>query len=846
MTVAKKERYKMKGSQLFCIPILEKQWSIDAYTYYFPEVLADLLAGNEEKPNKRKKKYLHLNELNTWILALFPSVFSVVSLSPSTLYKPWILSDEPLPIHQLESLLRLWVESHPGAPRFLPSFSIYGKRMKIRCSCDTYPNGTANPKCGEDLGLNAFDVWPRYFAHRLNGMTYEWEDRGRIIKGKLFASLPALQKGKVRLLSWPPYGKKNNWSYQVKISLQTIPEDGYPYLYIHPQTLRLAENTFLRNRDSKISLILGIKDKTGKYLCFAEWSGVPISRMKDWSPFSKEIGSLFQWEQEMPSYQSFREQPLSHVQGIDFSVFALHSSNIVREHSVKSGLSPIERYQLANQVKKSLVDNWNCFSKSWPQREKIELPNHRKMLSIKNFSLPDTFLLIRLNKEDKTWQEEMISTLQKELKLEFRKGKYLRKKSGNEIQEIQIKTASAEEFFGANPYHIENHQFHTEEIYKEEMHNEQARRKFAEKISERVTNRFPDIEDGRIFAFIELPNKDDFQLGQDPKHILRQELAKKGILNQFITPPDPSITSDNNKESKEYKTFSSRCKNGVLDMLRQMGVVKWKIDSILPVPTACVGIHLMKESQSKARVIPLLTAVFGHQVYTYLDQKAGWLPYPKAMIDLVRQGTDQWRIHRDSVAIFIHQAIKQLRRKFSPEHIILYGVAENLRTYIPWLQNSAITNDRVWLSKDIFLDQDVSFVRLRGEGDEALEWVAYGQELGKENSLDAPLPACLQTHLVAWSDRLFLGVAKRPDTARSMGNYVYHMKIDRENVYYRKETAVEIYIPVCNEKIISPRELAVFTHHFRQRASIQYKDYLFAPLPLHLSVLLEEYLKSES
>jgi hypothetical protein len=40
--------------------------------------------------------------------------------------------------------------------------------------------------------------------------------------------------------------------------------------------------------------------------------------------------------------------------------------------------------------------------------------------------------------------------------------------------------------------------------------------------------------------------------------------------------------------------------------------------------------------------------------------------------------------------------------------------------------------------------------------------------------------------------------------------------------------------------------LAVFTHNFRQRASVQYKDYLFAPLPLHLSILLEEYLKSES
>jgi hypothetical protein len=833
--MVKKERYKMKSSQFFCIPIVEKKWTIDTYVYYFPEVLAELLVEKKEKSNEKRKKYLHLNELNAWILTLFPSVFFVKSLFPTALYKPWILSDEPLPIYQLESLVRLWVENHPGAPSFLPSFSICEKQIQILCSNGTHPNGTANPKCGEDLGLNAFDVWPRYFAKRLNGMPYEWEDGGRYVKGKLFTSLPASQKGKVRLLSWPPHGKKNNWAYQVKISLQTIPEDEYPYLYIHPQTLRMAENTYLRSKDSQISLILG--NKKGNKMCFSEWSGVPISQMKN-RDFSEKIGELFQWEQKIPSYQAFREQPLKYIQEAGFSVFALHSSNMIREHSVKSGLSPIERYQLANQVKENLVNNWDFFSKSWPNKEKIELKQQRKKLSIKNFSLPGTFLLIRLNKEDKFWQEEMVRTLQKELKLEVREGKFVHQKSNNEFEEVQIKTVSAEEIFGPNPYDIEIHT-------KEEMHKEQARRQFAEKISERIANRFPEIEDGRTFAFIELPNKENFQPGQDPKHILRQEFAKKGILNQFITPPELSLTLGDNKENNEYKAFSSRCKNGVLDMLRQMGVIKWKIDEILPVPTACIGIHLMK-NQNKTRIIPLLTAVFGHQVYTYLNKEVGWLPYPKAVINFVRQGTDYWKIERDSIATFIYQAIKQLKRKFSPEHIILYGVAENLRTYIPWLQNSVITNDRVRLGKDIFLDQDVSFVRLRGEGEEALEWVAYGQEIGKENSLDAPLPACLQTHLVEWSDRLFLSVAKRPDTARSMGNHLYHTKLDRENVYYRKETAVEIYIPVCNEKIISPKDLAVFTHNFRQRASVQYKDYLFAPLPLHLSILLEEYLKSES
>lgn len=124
--MVKKERYKMKSSQFFCIPIVEKKWTIDAYAYYFPEVLAELLV-EKKKSNEKRKKYLHLNELNAWILTLFPSVFFVKSLFPTALYKPWILSDEPLPIYQLESLVRLWVENHPGAPSFLPSFSICEK-----------------------------------------------------------------------------------------------------------------------------------------------------------------------------------------------------------------------------------------------------------------------------------------------------------------------------------------------------------------------------------------------------------------------------------------------------------------------------------------------------------------------------------------------------------------------------------------------------------------------------------------------------------------------------------------------------------------------------------------------
>jgi hypothetical protein len=46
--MVKKERYKMKSSQFFCIPIVEKKWTIDTYAYYFPEVLAELLVEKKK------------------------------------------------------------------------------------------------------------------------------------------------------------------------------------------------------------------------------------------------------------------------------------------------------------------------------------------------------------------------------------------------------------------------------------------------------------------------------------------------------------------------------------------------------------------------------------------------------------------------------------------------------------------------------------------------------------------------------------------------------------------------------------------------------------------------------
>lgn len=843
MTMAKK--YDMKGSQLLILPIRDKVWSIHAYSYYFPEALAELLVGKDGKI-QREKKYLHLSELNTWILALFPSVFFTQSLYPDSLHRPWILSDRPLPVHELESLLCLWVENHPGCPRFLPSFSVHKKHLQIPCLVDTYANGTANPKCGDDLNLNAFEIWPRYFANRLNGMAYSWEEGGQNVRGKLFTSLSALNRGETRLLSWPPHGKKNNWSFQVKISLQTIPEDSHAYFYLHPQTLRFAENTLLRNRENQISLILGIKDRKGIHSPrFAEWPGVPIARMKDWSPFSKKIGSLFHHEQELPSYQSFRYEPLSNIYDDSVvSILPLYNHRMEWNHNVKPGLSPIDRYHLAEQVKQKLCDIERNFSESWPQREKIIFPSYKKKLFIDQFRLPCTYQLIRLNQEEKTWQEVTARILQEELKLELKDGKYFRKKDQDSVDEVQIIKESAEEFWGPNPYHIESHHSLDSIVTKdEELKNEQARREYAEKIAQKVIQQFPDRQDGQVFALIELPNVDAFQSSQDPKEILRHELAKKGILTQFITPPDSYVPLED-IENQKNRSFVSRCKNGILDMLRQIGVIRWRIDSVLSVPTACVGIYL-KLSSSRNQVIPFLTAIFGHQVYAYVE-KEGWIPYLQALIQVARQSVDRQVIQQTEVANFIYEAIKQLKRKFSPQHIILYGGAKNLRSYIPWLKNTNITRDCVWLSKDISLDKDVSFVRIRGGGSESPEWVAFGREIDKVKDTNSvyPLPTCLQTHLISWSDRLYWGIAKRPDTARSMGDHIHKMKQDRENVYYRKETAVEIFIPVCNEKVISPMELAIFSQLLRQRATIQHKDYLFAPLPLHLANLMEEYIQN--
>lgn len=834
------KKYDLKGSQLLILPIQDKVWSINAYAYYFPEHLAKFLVREKDGKIQREKKYLHLSELHTWILALFPSVFFTQSLYPDSLHRPWILSDRPLPLHELESLLCLWIENHPECSRFLPSFSIEKKHLQIPCSIETYENGTANPKCGDDLHLDAFKIWPRYFANRLNGMTFSWEEKGQHVQGKLFRSFSAYH-GETRLISWPSHGKKKNWSFQVKISLQTIPEDSYAYLYLHPQTLRFAEKTLLKKRENQISLVLGINDRKGTR--FAERSGVPIARIKDWSPFSKKIGSLFHQELKLPAYQSFRDDPLSQIHNESVvSILPLYNHQMEWNHNVKPGLSPIDRYHLAEQVKQKLCDIKQDFFESWPRREKIILPSYRKKLSIDQFRLPGIYLLIRLNQEEKTWQEVTAQILQEELKLEMEDGKYFRKKEDN-MDEVQVIKVSAEEFWGMNPYHIESYIPSDSVITKEvENQNEQARREYAKKIAQKVIQQFPDVQHGQVFALIELPNVDGFQSSQDPKKILRHELAKKGILTQFITPSDSSIPLEDIK-NQEYKAFVNRCKNGILDMFRQLGVIRWRIDSVLSVPTACVGIYL-KKSSSRNQVIPFLTAIFGYQVYAYVKEK-GWIPYPQALIQVARQSIDRQVISQTDIANLIYEAIKLLKRKFSPQHIILYGGAENLRSYIPWLKNSNITRDGVWLSQDICLDQDVSFVRVRGKGLESPEWVAMGRELSKVKDADSvyPLPTCLQTHLISWSDRVFLGVAKRPDTARSMGDHIHNMKHDRENVYFRKETAVEFFIPVCHEKVISPKELAIFSQLLRQRATVQYKDYLFAPLPLHLANLMKEYVE---
>ncbi|MGB9632562.1 MAG: pPIWI_RE module domain-containing protein [Chloroflexaceae bacterium] len=338
-----------------------------------------------------------------------------------------------------------------------------------------------------------------------------------------------------------------------------------------------------------------------------------------------------------------------------------------------------------------------------------------------------------------------------------------------------------------------------------------------------ISNQIPQTT-GPVAAFIELQGKDDFRGAEDPKHALRIGYAQRNRLTQFIT-----VGGD---ERLDY-----RAKNGVLDMVRQLGV-----GFRLPQPQSLglerlrlAGLWLIyrQRASSPGRVqqaLPVLVYIDSEnqQIKVYAPGLSDWLSYPHALLELSKAAVNgtlrQFQRPRDAIN-FIQSTI---RREFSgTEDTLLFVHAQNARRAWSWLANSRITIDSIAFGEEqpqlISRWRGLRIIRVRdSDSHETPEWYARsGAETGFMKGVSRI------------NDRVFASTYGKPAQFRQArhGGGLDELAWN--------PAIVELTVAALQHDD-DPQAWAAYAHELRQALS-HYDSATVLPLPLHLAKLVSEY-----
>jgi hypothetical protein len=813
------KKYKVDELKFFAVPIKDSELRVGLYAYLFPKLVFRIIDSfMEDGRRKNYEHYLCLQELNAFLAEMYSDIVHVNPVKYSELHFPWILAKEKLPKEDILQFIKQWVNIYyPKNHIDLSLLDLEEEKLDIKFLFGLNPNGTAKMDCEPNVGRNTHLIFIRYLLHELNQMSFSIKGKDKNLYGNFTKLLD--KEGDDKLISWKPHGEIGKWSYSVELSLQSIPFDRSMYLFIHPKLFRCANSTFLRNPKTGVNLLYQLPEdyvigEGGPSLVTFE---LKIgSKYAKWPRFSEVMLKMMGSEKLLPPIDDFKKNPAHYLDQNNFLSIAIpYGSHFKNIHSVKSGLGNQERLQLAEQIMSQLRNIWSGFGDCFPQLPKLAFNSSSGKSKFQNHVLPD---VVQLVYTDLKWKDELIKVLIKEFNLN---------QTGQEEvfqldqKCIRITCVSAFEMFGDNPY----------DINVEDKKVNEARKKYADRIRKAVEE-----SNAISFAFIELPNKESFEEGTDPKDILRNSFAKKGILTQFIVPIEPKDTD--NKSNKENKVVSieHRCLSAVRDMRRQFGDLK-SIYKKFPVKTGLVGIHVSKHA---GKFIPLLVSLLGEEIYANAPTiRENWVPYRLLPQILAKNVAKTITADKDKVSFLLYKALEQFRSLYDVDHTILFAVAQNIRSVVPWFQNTKISENEIILGKDRYLSTEkYSIIRVRQEDrNETPEWTGRGIYLKEEEPQIKDVPEALQTGLVRWNENVFFSIARKPNTFRvSPGT-----KLENESTAFRRETAVELTILTYNKKYSDPFGLAKLTHGLRN-ISIQTDDYLENPLPIHLAKLLEEYI----
>lgn len=666
----------------------------------------------------------------------------------------------------------------------------------------------------------------------------------------------------IELISWTPLRWRTQhpesaYSIYIRFTLQTAPYRSFPALHCDVGIHRWvsAQNADLGSGHHSVYMLANFPGADAK----PQTQRFQISSVR-WKRLSapNDQGRMYElvWDNDLlpelfariyppgrlPEPERIRRDPLDFLErgGLSFAV-PVHNTMPTRQHRVKSGLTPLDRSVLAEQIAHYLEQRFNLIYAPAPRRVddrsstlgkniffdvsyKQNGDTERRAKRLEVARAVDGKLKLELWQQSDVVRDAIIASVVDLLGLggfeQPRRCKDCHLWLTPELS-VELRTRPLNEF--ADPLDATSKNDYKGAVWRR-----------AESLVRVLGGAQPrsgaQRADTPVAALVELHDASNFNDLTDPKPALRVGFAQAGRVTQFITPVEEGV--------------EHRAKMSVMDLLRQLGV-----QSGLPVqsskmflrPTDYAAVWLYKPFKEAKSYLPMMLYMTadGSEVWATAHGLNGLLPYPEFLRRLTDKDKLKFIPQNDKAKIpgLFRDLVGGIQ---TDADLLLFAYAQNTREAWGWLTDTQIGIDDSPLGIDgrhphAAMLSRVKVVRVRDSvRSETPECFAQRELLEGMSRADA---MGFTQGLFQAGERVFYSLARKPK--------------QRQNLSRKASKAQNPGLQAWNPRIVEftvahmcggddPVRLAMLGHKLRESA-VHSDDPMTLPLPLTLLCSAAEY-----
>ncbi|RNH98872.1 DUF3893 domain-containing protein [Micromonospora aurantiaca] len=680
------------------------------------------------------------------------------------------------------------------------------------------------------------------------------------------------------LMSWPPRDhprrtRRWSFSYVVRLSVQTMPADPTPYLFVHIGLRRWASRkVFLNNNDRALSV--AVKAPTS-------WDDGPlpplIARARlQWrpGPRDKKEGRM-DWTDDivevlsrlhgvaLPDPAKLCADPLAHlpqpatsaIGGFEAGVF--YRTGFAHKHPVGDGVSAKDRWRIFDNLADALRPHLTPIGLTTRTHGVTVSP--RPPAKKDGIRIPTTVVAAAVGRNitiEVWWQtsiirDEALAAISRTLQMPALEPTGTDGSWRTAIDHLTVTVHTRE--LGALGSDLD---INKEITKKADRYRDAASRRIRQ-VNDWLA---PHPTSQPTFVLVELDDDKAFTAETDPKFVLRTAAGRNGRNTQFLTPTKDGETDANR---------TTRIEQSLRELLvRQAGVPARATrlgldDHPLPDSTRVVAIWLIRKNGLQTSSFPIAVCCDPRQpvIKARLYGERTWRPMREALLALSALQNEHALVPAKAAAEFIADVIDQLGHLDGPT--LLINLAQNTRGVWKTTANTNIRIDSLATTTEAHVPAaqhpHVRYVRVRTNlSQETTQHYAYAEHKVEEDDGTTSTIKIIGLSAGLWQPgsshgRTFLSTPDKPATASGSSPKGSRIELRRAR---RKDgtehDVLDIASDVWNPQLVEffvgalqqddkPAAWAAAAHQYRYVAA-HYDDPTLLPLPMHHGHRAGEYL----